>query len=197
MAKKVLIKKCNVTTKGDVIVTSSRRIVGSLKETYLTVGEIVQCLQRKAFVEEILEDGSTIQLTIMNYDKDNNANIRAKMAKEGKLEAPKAVEPNKVEVPVDVVKDVLENKVDTSNEVINPFDLKPVEMVVEDVTPVLETAVGEDVTEEVEPVLVGEAVQEEVALECNVTVTEEPEMTEEELIALIEAEEAAAREIEE
>ena len=183
MAKRVLNKKCNVTTKGDVIVTGSRRIVGSLKETYLTVGEIIQCLQRKAFVEEILDDGSTIQLTIMNYDKDNNANIRAKMAKE----EPKADEANKAEVPVDIVKDVLENKVDTSNEVINPFGLEPVEIKAEEVAPVLE----EEVTEEVvEPVLTDAVESEEVAP----VLEEEHEMTEDELIALIEAEEAAAME---
>lgn len=176
MAKRVLNKKCNVVTKGDVIVTGSRRIVGSLKETYLTVGEIIQCLQRKAYVEEVLEDGSTLQLTIMNYDKDNNANIRAKMAKEGKLETAKVVEPNKVEVPVDVVKDVLENKVDTSNEVINPFDLEPVELSIEQVEQMLEL-VDEEEDEVVEPVT---------------EITDD--MTEEELLALIEAEEAAAAE---
>ena len=141
--KRVLNKKCNVNTKGEVIVTTSRRIVGTLKDTYLTVGEIIQCLQRRAIVEEVLIDGSTLPLNRMNYDKDNNANLRGTQ----KVEAPAAhkVPEAKKEVPVvDVVKDVLEVKPEQAEEIINPLELSPIEVEEEVIAPVVEETVEEE-----------------------------------------------------
>ena len=150
--KRVLNKKCNVNTKGEVIVTTSRRIVGTLKDTYLTVGEIIQCLQRRAIVEEVLIDGSTLPLNRMNYDKDNNANLRGTQ----KVEAPAApkVPEAKKEVPVvDVVKDVLEVKPEQAEEIINPLELSPIEVEEEVIAPVVEQTVEEEaVAVEEEPV---------------------------------------------
>ena len=162
MAKKVLNKKCNVDTKGHAVVTSSRRIVGKLNDTYLTVGEIIRCLQARAYVEEVLIDGTTLPLNLTNYDSDNNANLRGTQ-KEVKV-VPPIVEPKKEVVPVDVVKEVLEAKPDNSEEVINPIDLVQVEEepvqepVVEEEPEVIEV---EEVIEE-EPVVEEETVEEEV-----------------------------------
>lgn len=157
--KRVLNKKCNVNTKGEVIVTTSRRIVGTLKDTYLTVGEIIQCLQRRAIVEEVLIDGSTLPLNRMNYDKDNNANLRGTQ----KIEAPVApkVPEAKKEVPVvDVVKDVLEVKPEQTEEVINPLELSPIEVEEEVIAPVVEVIEEETVEEE------SVVVEEDAPTEC-------------------------------
>ena len=157
--KRVLNKKCNVDTKGEAIVTSSRRIVGTLKETYLTVGEIIQCLQRRAVVEEVLIDGSTLLLNRMNYDKDNNANLRGTQ----KVETiSKPMESKKEAPPVDVVKDVLENIKNEVEEIINPLEISPV----------IEVEITEPVAK-VEIITVPEVEEEEPVEEESVAVEED------------------------
>ena len=53
----------------------------NLRRVTMTTDQIRICLLEHALVEEILDDGSTIALTIENYDKDNNRRVEEEIEK--------------------------------------------------------------------------------------------------------------------
>ena len=63
-------KRVNVTTTVAVR-TTNPPICGTLKNIEMTTGDILKCLCKRALVEEILPDGSTVRLNMKNYYTDN------------------------------------------------------------------------------------------------------------------------------
>ena len=53
-------------------------IYGTYKNIIMTTGDILKCLTKRATVDEILPDGSTIRLNYKNYYTDNGAGLDAK-----------------------------------------------------------------------------------------------------------------------
>lgn len=56
----------------------------------LSVGDIAACIYGRALVDEVLDDGSTVRLSLSNYNKDNR-----KVVEEKNVEPPKVEEPPK------------------------------------------------------------------------------------------------------
>lgn len=53
-------------------------IYGTCNNVIMTTGDILKCICKRAIVEEILPDGSTIRLNTRNYYTDNGAGLDAK-----------------------------------------------------------------------------------------------------------------------
>lgn len=71
-----MTKKVNVTTTIPVR-TVTPPLSGTYKGIIMTTGDILKCISRKAIVDEILLDGTTIRLTHANYYHDNGAGLDA------------------------------------------------------------------------------------------------------------------------
>lgn len=69
-------KRVNVTTVVAVR-TTNPPICGTLQNIEMTTGDILKCLCKRAKVEEILSDGSTIRLNMKNYYTDNEPVVAA------------------------------------------------------------------------------------------------------------------------
>lgn len=52
-------------------------IYGTLNNVVMSTGNILKCLCKRAIVDEILPDGSTVRLTMKNYYTDNGAGLTA------------------------------------------------------------------------------------------------------------------------
>lgn len=85
-------------------------IYGTYKNIIMTTGDILKCLTKRATVEEILPDGSTVKLNYKNYYLDNGAGLDAKADDRGivskkeaeaKKPATKAEREVKAEVPAE------------------------------------------------------------------------------------------------
>ena len=63
-------------------------IYGTCKNMAMTTGDILKCLCARAIVDEILPDGSTIRLSMKNYQADNVAEFNKKntVAEEAKID---------------------------------------------------------------------------------------------------------------
>ena len=142
-------KLVNVYTRSPIRSMSGLPIRSSTRSIKLSISDIHACIIAKAKVEEVLIDGSVLILNLANYNKDNNAEIKAKLenkvVKEPELvvvkKTSKTSKPKK-EVPV----------------VETPVEPTPV---IEE-TPVVEETVEEVPTEEVvEPVNETEETPEE------------------------------------
>ena len=79
--RKTMVKKVNVVARMPV-----RTIYPALYGTYqgimMSPANILKCLLYKAYVEEVLEDGSTLELNMQNYNTVNKPVVK----KEPKLE---------------------------------------------------------------------------------------------------------------
>ena len=53
-------------------------IYGRVSNIVMTTGDILKCLCKRAVVDEILPDGSTVRLTMKNYYTDNGAGLDVK-----------------------------------------------------------------------------------------------------------------------
>lgn len=71
----------------------------------LSVGDIANCLYKKAKIEEVLEDGTLVQLDLSNYDKDNSKFMKKKP--EIKVEQPKKEIPKIDSTFIDKKEDVI------------------------------------------------------------------------------------------
>lgn len=96
-------------------------ICGTVKGIVMTTGDILKCLCKRALVEEVLPDGSTIKLNMSNYYTDNGAGLDAK--KNISTPAKKPVENvERFKVPVSPVleaeKQVVETTTDENNSII-------------------------------------------------------------------------------
>lgn len=101
-------------------------IYGTLNNVVMTTGNILKCLCKRAIVEEILPDGSTVRLTMKNYYTDNGAGLTAAPDPTKKK---KSTKPQKTEVKVEketpkepeavkeeVVENVKEPEIETTTE---------------------------------------------------------------------------------
>ena len=79
------------------IKTITPPIYGTCKNVIMTTGDILKCLCRRAIVEEILPDGSTIRLNMRNYYTDNGAGLFVEKEKKKHVNSEKAPEAPKSE----------------------------------------------------------------------------------------------------
>lgn len=136
-------KRVNVTTVVAVR-TTNPPICGTLKNIEMTTGDILKCLCKRAFVEEILPDGSTIRLNMKNYYTDNTPVVAAA--------APVSVKPEP-KVEKNDVEAVLEKGGDTDESVQE----EPVINAIADVaTETSEDPVVETVQESIEETVEGD-----------------------------------------
>lgn len=90
---------------------------GTCKDIIMTTGDILKCLCKRAVVEEILPDGSTIKLNMHNYYTDNGAGLyvtrETKQAAVIEIDAKKVEEENNsVEISGIMVDDKKEEEID-------------------------------------------------------------------------------------
>ena len=72
-------KLVNVYTRSPIRSMSGLPIRSSTRSIKLSISDIHACIIAKAKVEEVLIDGSVLILNLANYNKDNNAEIKAKL----------------------------------------------------------------------------------------------------------------------
>lgn len=116
------------------IVTITPPIRCPIKNVRKTIPEIRECIIKRAVVEEILEDGSIVNLDFANYDKDNTkkGSIEDLFKKEEKKEF---VKPSIEQITKPIEEPIIEESIET-----------PVEEAVVEET--IETSVEEAVVEE-------------------------------------------------
>ena len=71
-----MTKRVNVTTTIPVR-TITPPLSGTYKDIIMSTGDILKCISRRAIVDEILPNGTTIRLTMRNYYTDNGAGLDA------------------------------------------------------------------------------------------------------------------------
>lgn len=71
-----MTKKVNVVTR-TAVRNITPPISGSYKNIIMSTSDILKLLCKRALVEEILPDGSTVRLTMKNYYLDNGAGLDA------------------------------------------------------------------------------------------------------------------------
>lgn len=180
-----MIKKVNI--RASVPIKDFRPpIYGTCNGIEMTTGEILKCLCKRAIVDEVLPDGSTIRLDLKNYYTDNTPKTTTEVPAADKVQVVETIVPVEVhdEAPVVDLEPVVECETATTD-VIEAADA--VDAVVE----VEATPVEVDVTDAVN------AVEEPVTEEENTTETTitEVEDAAEEVVA--EAEDAAEEAVEE
>ena len=177
-----MIKKVNI--RASVPIKDFRPpIYGTCNGIEMTTGEILKCLCKRAIVDEVLPDGSTIRLDLKNYYTDNTPKTTTEVPAADKVQVVETSVPVDVhdETPVVELEPVVECETTTIDAI------EAADAVVE-----VETAhVEEDVTDAVN------AVEEPVSEEENATETTitEVEDAAEEVVA--EAEDAAEEAVEE
>lgn len=108
-----MTKKVNINAPV-AIRTITPPIYGRVNGIIMTTGDILKCLCKRAIVDEILPNGSTVRLTMKNYYMDNGAGLDAKkeevapkvtkVPESKKEEEKKTVENTKVEETASEVK---------------------------------------------------------------------------------------------
>ena len=88
-------------------------IYGTCKDIVMTTGDILKCICKRAIVEEILPDGSTIRLNMSNYYTDNGAGLVAKKPEVKKVPTQNPVH---IKVPVAPKEQVVETKTEKPKE---------------------------------------------------------------------------------
>lgn len=84
-------------------------ILQSVEGIKLTIGDIRRVIYSRALVDEVLSDGSTVRLTLDNYDKVNEK-IKAPVKKEEEPKFEMPEEEPKVEQPKEEKKPQVSNK---------------------------------------------------------------------------------------
>ena len=77
-------------------------IYGVCNNVVMTTGDILKCLCKRAIIDEILPDGSTVRLTMKNYYTDNGAGLDASIHEVKNIE-PQPIhtnDPEAIEVPI-------------------------------------------------------------------------------------------------
>lgn len=134
----VMTKRVNIRTTMAVR-NINPPICGTCSNVIMSTGDILKCLCRRAFVEEILPDGTTVRLNMKNYYTDNGAGLDAtkkvEVVKEPEVEVIPAVEEpeevipaaeESVEEPSTIEDDVVEAaSVEESVEEVVVEDKKP------------------------------------------------------------------------
>ena len=153
-------------------------IYGTLNNIVMSTGNILKCLCKRAIVDEILPDGSTVRLTMKNYYTDNGAGLTAAPNPTKKKAAAKTAKSVKVHKPEPIV----ENS--------KGEELKPVEeSTVVEPEPIVENSKGEELKAVEESTVVEPEQTAEKVIE-SVNVVEEPVVVEENAeVAVTESEE--------
>ena len=98
----VMTKRVNIRTTMAVR-NINPPICGTCNNVIMSTGDILKCLCRRAFVEEILPDGTTVRLNMKNYYTDNGAGLDAtkkvEVVKEPEVEVIPAVEDPEEVIP--------------------------------------------------------------------------------------------------
>ena len=180
-----MIKKVNI--RASVPIKDFRPpIYGTCNGIEMTTGEILKCLCKRAIVDEVLPDGSTIRLDLKNYYTDNTPKTTTEVPAADKVQVVETSVPVEVHDEAPVVE--LEPVVECETATIDAIEAADA---VDAVVEVETTPVEEDVTDAVN------AVEEPVTEEENATETTitEVEDAAEEVVA--EAEDAAEEVVEE
>ena len=165
-----MIKKVNI--RASVPIKDFRPpIYGTCNGIEMTTGEILKCLCKRAIVDEVLPDGSTIRLDLKNYYTDNTPKTTTEVPAADKVQVVETSVPVEVhdEAPVVELEPVVECETATIDAI---EEADAADAVVEVET----TPVEEDVTDAVN------AVEEPVTEEENATettITEAEDATEE------------------
>jgi len=77
LKKTTMVKKVNIFARIPIR-TVTPNLYGKHEGLMMSPGNILKCIIHKAVVDEVLNDGSTIRLTMKNYNLDNNALLGAK-----------------------------------------------------------------------------------------------------------------------
>lgn len=145
-----MIKKVNI--RASVPIKDFRPpIYGTCNGIEMTTGEILKCLCKRAIVDEVLPDGSTIRLDLKNYYTDNTPKTTTEVPAADKVQVVETRVPVEVhdEAPVVELEPVVECEtatidVDDTDDAIVEVETTPVEVDVTDAV----NAVEEPVTEE-------------------------------------------------
>ncbi len=170
----VMTKRVNIRTTMAVR-NINPPICGTCSNVIMSTGDILKCLCRRAFVEEILPDGTTVRLNMKNYYTDNGAGLDAtkkvEVVKEPEVEVIPAVEEPEEVIPA-AEESVVEPEVEVIEEPIKEETIEEPEVEVipaveepEEVIPAAEESVEEPSTIEddvVEAASVEESVEEVV-----------------------------------
>lgn len=115
-----MTKIVNIRTRV-AVKTVTPPICGTVKGIVMTTGDILKCLCKRAQVEEVLPDGTTVKLNMSNYYIDNGAGLNAKK----NLPAPEKKPVENIErfkVPVapaeEAEKQVVETKTEKDNNIM-------------------------------------------------------------------------------
>ena len=112
-----MTKIVNIRTRV-AVKTINPPICGTVKGVIMTTGDILKCLCKRALVEEVLPDGSTIKLNMSNYYIDNGAGLDAKKNMPSSEKKP-VDNPARFKVPVspatNAEKQVVETKTEEDN----------------------------------------------------------------------------------
>ena len=126
-------------------------IYGTVKNIIMTTGDILKCLCKRAQVEEILPDGTTVKLNMKNYFTDNGAGMFAKKPVDSSKvvnKVPDAPADTEAKAPVVETNELTfnEEEIDSSATSVadtTPIDTDPIEEI-----PAVDITVGEEKTEE-------------------------------------------------
>lgn len=162
-----MTKRVNITTTV-AIRNINPPLCGTYKNIVMSTGNILKCLCKRAIVEEILPNGSTIRLNMKNYYLDNGAGLDADL--------------NKIEEEVNPEETVVETPVPAEEVINEPAPIIEPEAPVEDIQPVIEeTPIEEHAVEDEEVVedivdqeTVGENVDENISAENPVVENDQP-----------------------
>ena len=112
-------------------------IYGTCNNIIMSTGDILKCLCKRAVVDEILPDGSTIRLTMKNYYLDNGAGLDAKKSESAiSKETEKGnYEPNNdIAVEVEETRSEIVASADVVSEDYTEYVTDPAIMKIEEVT---------------------------------------------------------------
>lgn len=113
-------------------------ICGTVKGIVMTTGDILKCLCKRAQVEEVLPNGTTVKLNMSNYYTDNGAGLDAKK----NIPAPEKKHVEDIErfkVPVSPVEETEKQVVETKTEEEKVTELEAVPEIVEETAEEKET----------------------------------------------------------
>lgn len=166
-------------------------IYGTCNNIIMTSGDILKCLCKRAQVEEILPDGSTVKITMKNYYTDNGAGLNAHTWRPKKIvEGPTVVKNEEDHIKFANTEIGKEAETDNLEAVSEPEAIPPVETT-EDVVvdPIVGTTDSDETTEPVTggaeeaPVVdAAESDDNEVKVETDTITEETPAETTEDVI---------------
>ena len=148
-----MIKRVNIRTTTEIR-NIQTPIYNSRQNIAMNTMDIRTCIMKGAYVDEILNDGSTLRLNLYNYNKDNNANVVPTVKVIESTEPVVISNTEDEKIPV-ITQEPVEEVKEPVVEEVAPV----VEEVKEEVAPIVEEATP--AAEEVAPVV--EEVKEEVA----------------------------------